>query len=67
MIKAVLSNISHPEFGVVSIPLPIPKEQYDSCVELLESLKLGLPPTGTAIWTSFTAHGQCWIVWRALR
>lgn len=41
MIKAVLSNISHPEFGVVSIPLPIPKEQYDSCVELLESLEIG--------------------------
>ena len=42
MIKAVLSNISHPEFGVVSIPLPIPKEQYDSCVELLESLEIGV-------------------------
>lgn len=42
MIKAVLSNISHPEFGVVSITLPIPKEQYDSCVELLESLEIGV-------------------------
>lgn len=42
MIKAVLSNSSHPEFGVVSIPLPIPKEQYDSCVELLESLEIGV-------------------------
>ena len=42
MIKAVLSNISHPEYGVVSIPLPIPKEQYDSCVELLESLEIGV-------------------------
>ena len=42
MIKAVLSNISHPEFGVVSIPLPIPKEQYNSCVELLESLEIGV-------------------------
>lgn len=41
MTKAVLSNISHPEYGVVSIPLPIPKEQYDSCVELLESLEIG--------------------------
>ena len=41
MIKAVLSNISHPEFGVVSIPLPIPKEQYDSCTELLEALEMG--------------------------
>lgn len=42
MTKAVLSNISHPEYGVVSIPLPIPKEQYDSCVELLESLEIGV-------------------------
>lgn len=41
MIGAELSNINHPEFGVVSIPLPIPKEQYDSCVELLESLEIG--------------------------
>ncbi|WP_346011474.1 antirestriction protein ArdA [Pseudoflavonifractor capillosus] len=38
---AELSNINHPEFGVVTIPLPIPKEQYDSCVELLESLEIG--------------------------
>ena len=42
MIGAELSNINHPEFGVVSIPLPIPKEQYDSCVELLESLEIGV-------------------------
>ena len=41
MTKAVLSNSSHPEYGVVSIPLPIPKEQYDSCLELLESLEIG--------------------------
>lgn len=41
MTKAVLSNSNHPEYGVVSIPLPIPKEQYDSCVELLESLEIG--------------------------
>lgn len=41
MIGAELSNINHPEFGVVTIPLPIPKEQYDSCVELLESLEIG--------------------------
>ena len=41
MTKAVLSNSNHPEYGVVSIPLPIPKEQYDSCLELLESLEIG--------------------------
>ncbi|WP_343219385.1 antirestriction protein ArdA [Pseudoflavonifractor sp. An44] len=36
-----MSNINHPEFGVVTIPLPIPKEQYDSCTELLEALEMG--------------------------
>ncbi|OUN99502.1 hypothetical protein B5F98_01845 [Pseudoflavonifractor sp. An44] len=41
MIGAELSNINHPEFGVVTIPLPIPKEQYDSCTELLEALEMG--------------------------
>mgnify|MGYP001860768047 CR=1 FL=1 len=42
MTKAVLSNSSHPEYGVVSIPLPIPKEQYDGCTELLEALEIGV-------------------------
>lgn len=41
MTKAVLRNSSHPEYGVVSIPLPIPKEQYDGCTELLEALEMG--------------------------
>ena len=41
MTKAVLSNSNHPEYGVVSIPLPIPKEQYDGCTELLEALEMG--------------------------
>ena len=41
MIEAVLSNADHPEYGVVTIPLPIPREQYDHCVELLEALEIG--------------------------
>lgn len=41
MTKAVLSNSNHPEYGVVTIPLPIPKEQYDGCTELLEALEMG--------------------------
>lgn len=31
MIQAVLSNADHPEYGVATIPFPIPKEQYDQC------------------------------------
>ena len=41
MTTAVLSNADHPEFGVVTIPLPIPREQYDHCVSMLEALEIG--------------------------
>lgn len=39
--KAVLSNAQHPEYGVVSIPLPLPKENYDQCINILEGLEIG--------------------------
>ena len=29
MIQAVLTNIQHPEYGVVTVPFPIPREEYD--------------------------------------
>ena len=32
MFQAVLSNPDHPEFGVVTIPIPIPHDQYARCV-----------------------------------
>lgn len=41
MMKAVLSNADHPEYGVVTIPLPVPRNQYDHCVALLEALEIG--------------------------
>ena len=41
MMKAVLSNADHPEYGVATIPLPIPRNQYDHCVSLLEALEIG--------------------------
>ena len=41
MIQAVLSNPSHPEYGVATIPLPIPRDQYAHCMELLEALEIG--------------------------
>ena len=41
MIRAVLSNPSHSEYGVVTIPFPIPHDQYARCMELLEALEIG--------------------------
>ena len=41
MIQAVLSNPSHPEYGVATIPFPIPRNQYTHCMELLEALEIG--------------------------
>ena len=41
MISAVLSNPDHPEYGVATIPFPIPHDQYAHCMELLETLEIG--------------------------
>ena len=41
MIRAVLGNSNHPEYGVATIPFPIPRDQYAHCVELLEALEIG--------------------------
>ena len=41
MIQAVLGNPNHPEYGVATIPFPIPHEQYAHCMELLEALEVG--------------------------
>ena len=41
MIQADLSNPSHPEYGVATIPFPIPRDQYTYCMELLEALEIG--------------------------
>ena len=41
MIQAVLGNPNHPEYGVATIPFPIPHDQYAHCMELLAALKIG--------------------------
>ena len=41
MIQAVLGNPSHPEYGVATIPFPIPRDQYAHCMELLAALEIG--------------------------
>ena len=39
--SAVLSNPAHPEYGVATIPFPIPDEQYSQVMERLEALEIG--------------------------
>ena len=41
MIQAVLGNPRHPEYGVATIPFPIPHDQYAYCMELLQALEIG--------------------------
>ncbi|KAF5069997.1 Antirestriction protein [anaerobic digester metagenome] len=39
--QAVLANDRHSEFGVITIPFPIPREDYDHTIQLLEPMKIG--------------------------
>lgn len=41
--QAVLSNARHPEYGEAIILFPIPGNEYDHCLELLEALGIGDP------------------------
>ncbi|MBR2132918.1 MAG: hypothetical protein IJ955_10380 [Oscillospiraceae bacterium] len=41
--KATLGNANHPNYGVASIPFPIPKDQYENCMEMLNLLEIGDP------------------------
>ena len=39
----VLSNTAHPEYGQVSVPFPIPVQEYERTLELLAPMELGDP------------------------
>ena len=39
--QIVLGNRSYPEYGVATIPFPIPREEYDHCIKLLAALEIG--------------------------
>lgn len=41
MIQAVLSNHDHPEYGVATIPFPIPDNEYEDVVAMLTALGIG--------------------------
>ena len=43
MIKAALVSPNHPEYGTATVPFPIPREDYDRTMELLEGLGIGDP------------------------
>lgn len=43
VIRAVLSNPSHPEYGQITVPFPIPNEKYDLLIENLEAMEIGDP------------------------
>ena len=42
-IKAALYNAEHQEYGLVSIPFPIPQDEYSETVRMLEALDIGGP------------------------
>ena len=39
--KVIISNHKQPIYGQVTLPLPIPDEEYDHVIELLENLEIG--------------------------
>ena len=41
VIQAILSNPRHPECGQITIPFPIPVDQYDQTIEMLRTMGLG--------------------------
>ncbi len=44
-IRAILSNRRHQEYGQVSVPFPIPSEEYDHILELLRPMEIGAAAT----------------------
>ena len=43
VIKAALASREHPGYGAVTVPFPIPRDEYDHTIELLEGLDVGDP------------------------
>ena len=42
-IKAALYNADHLEYGLVTIPFPIPRDEYSDTIKMLDALDLGDP------------------------
>ena len=43
IIRAELYNADHPECGLITLPFPIPPDQYDSIIQMLQALDIGGP------------------------
>ena len=41
MVRTVLSNAVHPEYGSIPLEFPIPDDQYDHTIAQLEKLEIG--------------------------
>jgi len=41
IIKTVLHNPQHPEYGQATVSFPIPNDQYDQTIEMLQAMELG--------------------------
>lgn len=41
ILQAVIGNMNHPNFGTVTIPFPIPMNEYDHVLNLLKPLGIG--------------------------
>ena len=46
VIQAVLSSAQHPEYGQITIPFPIPRDDYDHTIDLLFPFGFGAPCCG---------------------
>lgn len=39
--QVILSNANYPHYGEITVPLPIPDEQYDRIIEKLQAMEMG--------------------------
>ena len=60
MFQAILSNPSHPEYGVATIPFPIPHDQYAYCIALLEALEIGAAPKADCMIAGIDSDRPIW-------
>ena len=72
-IKAALYNADHLEYGLVTIPFPIPQDQYNDTIKMLEALDIGDPRAkdcmveeiegcAKSMWMSWTTWSSGWTV-----
>ena len=49
--QAILNNVYHPEYGSVTVSLPIPRAEYDHVMQQLEDMGIGDP-----------VRSDCWVL-----